>query len=51
MARFKFKETGYSMTKWRNERIWIEAIERERKSLQEWNEKWGFLAEYDQKVG
>ena len=38
------------MTKWRKERIWIEAIEREQKSIQEWNEKWGFLAEYDQKV-
>jgi hypothetical protein len=38
------------MTKWRQERIWIEAIDREAKSIQEWNEKWSFLAEYDQKV-
>lgn len=38
------------MTKWRQERIWIEAIDREAKSIQDWNEKWAFIADYDQKV-
>jgi hypothetical protein len=43
-------DDGYVKTKWRQERIWIEAVEREGKSLLEWNEKWSFLADYDQKV-
>lgn len=38
------------MTKWRQERIWIEAIEKEGKALQEWEDKWSYLADYDQKV-
>ncbi|RNA11257.1 hypothetical protein BpHYR1_005917 [Brachionus plicatilis] len=42
-------DDGYVMTKWRQERIWIEAIEKEGKSLQEWEEKWSYLADYDQK--
>ncbi|CAF0709036.1 unnamed protein product [Brachionus calyciflorus] len=42
-------DDGYVMTKWRQERIWTEAIEKEGKSLQEWEEKWSYLAEYDPK--
>ena len=43
-------DDGYSKTKWRQERIWIEAVEKEGKSIQEWAEKWAFLTDYDQKV-
>lgn len=42
-------DDGYVKTKWREERIWIEAIEKEGKAILEWNEKWGFLADYDMK--
>lgn len=40
-------DDGYVKTKWRQERIWIEAVEKEGKAILEWNEKWGFLADYD----
>lgn len=42
-------DDGYVMTKWRQERIWIEGVEKESKSIKEWEDKWSFLAEYDQK--
>ena len=37
-------------TKWRQECIWIEAVEKEKKAIQNWNDKWAFLADYDSKV-
>ncbi len=43
-------DDGYVKTKWREERIWIEAIDKEGKAILEWNEKWGFLADYDMTV-
>ena len=43
-------DDGYVSTKWRQERIWIEAVEKESKAIQEWAEKWSFLTDYDQKV-
>jgi hypothetical protein len=35
---------------WTKERIWTEAVEREAKSIKEWEEKFSFLAEYDPRV-
>ena len=43
-------DDGYVKTKWREERIWIESIEKEGKCILEWDDKWGFLADYDLKV-
>jgi hypothetical protein len=39
-----------AISKWTKERIWTEAIEREGKSIKEWEEKYSFLAEYDPRV-
>jgi len=42
-------DDGYARTQVRQERIWVEAVDRENKSMQEWQTKWSFLAEYDPK--
>ncbi len=39
-----------AVSKWTQERIWIEAIDRETKSIKEWEDKYSFLAEYDPRV-
>jgi hypothetical protein len=41
---------GYPMSKWRKERIWIEAVEGEAKSVKKWDENWSFTLDYDSKV-
>ena len=43
-------DDGYTMHKWRKERIWIEAINHENNSRKQWEETWSFMADYDQKV-
>ena len=42
-------ENNMASSKWTKERIWTEAVEREQKSVKEWEDKWHFLAEYDQR--
>lgn len=34
----------------RQEKIWVEACDRENKCAIDWQEKWSFLADYDPKV-
>lgn len=43
-------DIGYGKTKWRQERIWVESVDRENKAVKEWQEKWSFMADYDPKV-
>ena len=47
---FKLADSGYARTKVRQERIWVEAVDRENKAAVEWQDRWSFLADYDPKV-
>ena len=46
----KGNSEGYPMSKWRQEQIWIEAVDNETKALKNWNEHWSFTVDYDQRV-